>query len=119
MKAPHLQRGEDAESIALSWLETHGLTLVMRNYSRKCGEIDLIMQQGHDLVFVEVRYRKNRAFGGAQESITRRKQSKIRKTAESFLQQYRNSKYDQCRFDVIAITGRQGQLDIDWIKHAF
>ncbi len=119
MKATHLQSGEDAESIALSWLETHGLTLVIRNYTRKCGEIDLIMRQGHDLVFVEVRYRKNRAFGGAEESITRRKQNKIRKTAESFLQQYHSSKYDQCRFDVIAITGPKDQFDIDWIKHAF
>ncbi len=119
MKAPHLQRGEDAESIALSWLKTQGLTLVTRNYSRKCGEIDLIMRQGQNLVFVEVRYRKNRAFGGAEESITRRKQNKIRKTAESFLQQYRNGQYDQCRFDVIAITGPRDRFDIDWIKHAF
>ncbi len=119
MKALHLQNGEDAESIALSWLEARGLTLVARNYARKCGEVDLIMRQGHDLVFVEVRYRKNRAFGGAEASITRKKQNRIRKTAESFLQQYRDSYYDQCRFDVIAITGPKGRLDINWIRHAF
>ena len=118
MKAPHLQSGEDAESIALHWLEARGLTLVMRNYSRKCGEIDLIMRHRHDLVFVEVRYRKNRAFGGAEESVTRKKQNKIRKTAESFLQQYRN-RYEQCRFDVIAITGAKDRFEINWIKHAF
>ena len=119
MKASHLQSGEDAESKALSWLKTQGLALVARNYSRKCGEIDLIMRHGHDLVFVEVRYRKNRAFGGAGESITRKKQNKIRKTAESFLQQYPGGPYNQCRFDVIAITGPKEQVVIDWIKHAF
>ncbi len=119
MKATHLQSGEDAESIALSYLETNGLSLVIRNYTRKCGEIDLIMRQGLDLVFVEVRYRRDRSFGGPEESITRSKRHKIRKTAESFLQKYHNSEFDQCRFDVIAITGAKDQFNIDWIKHAF
>lgn len=119
MKATHLQSGEDAESMALSYLKANGLSLVMRNYSTRSGEIDLIMLQDHDLVFAEVRYRRDQSFGGAAESVNRNKQRKIRKTAEIFLQKFHKIKFSQCRFDVIAITGAGDQFEIDWIKHAF
>ena len=77
------------------------------------------MLDGNDLVFIEVRYRKNQSFGGPLESITAKKQNKIKKTAESFLQKHPKLKFDQCRFDVMAISNKYGQPDIDWIQHAF
>ncbi|MCB5190484.1 YraN family protein [Methylobacillus arboreus] len=109
------QRGDDAEAIAASYLETQGLTLINRNYRCRSGEIDLIMRQGDTIVFVEVRMRSHSAFGGAAASITASKQQKLIRTAEHFLQQHGNT---ACRFDAILMT-KLDTNQIEWIKNAF
>lgn len=119
MKAAHLQRGEQVESAALAYLQSNGLKLVERNYHSLYGEIDLIMMDKHDLVFVEVRYRKNDVFGGATESIDANKQQKLRRTAETFMQKNHAMAFDGCRFDVIAVSGESANYKIDWISNAF
>ena len=109
--------GESAEQLALSYLQSKNLKLIERNFRCKHGEIDLIMQDKNSLVFIEVRYRKHLQFGDGAESIDYRKQQKILKTAEFFLQ--RHVKYNQypCRIDVMSIG--PGNTDIDWIPNAF
>jgi putative endonuclease len=107
--------GNQAEKVALSYLEQKGLTLIKKNYQTRLGEIDLIMQDGKSIVFVEVRLRKNNIFGGASESITQAKQRKIAKVAEQFLQHHGNQ---ACRFDAIVMEKAEIQ-HIQWIKHAF
>ena len=54
-----------------------GLTIVGRNFRTRFGEIDLIARDGRTLVFVEVRMRTSRAFGGAIESITAAKRARL------------------------------------------
>jgi putative endonuclease len=103
------QAGEDA---ALEFLEQKGLSLVMRNFRCKAGEIDLIMQEGSTLVFIEVRKRADARFGGAAASVTHAKQTRLLKTAQYYLQRY--TMPPACRFDVIAIESDH----IDWIKNA-
>ena len=107
--------GNQAEKVALSYLEQKGLTLIKKNYQTRLGEIDLIMQDGKSIVFVEVRLRKNNIFGGASENITQAKQRKIAKVAEQFLQHHGNQ---ACRFDAIVMEKAEIQ-HIQWIKHAF
>ena len=107
--------GNQAEKVALSYLEQQGLTLIEKNYQTRLGEIDLIMQDGKSIVFVEVRLRKNNIFGGASESITQAKQRKIAKVAQQFLQHHGNQ---PCRFDAIVMEKAEIQ-HIQWIKHAF
>ncbi len=75
------QTGTKAEDDALAFLQGQGLTPVTRNFRCRSGEIDLIMQDGNTLVFVEVRKRKNRLYGGAAASITPAKQQKLIKNA--------------------------------------
>ena len=55
--------GANAEQWAQQYLETQGLTNVINNYRTPRGEIDLIMQEGNTLVFVEVRLRSTSQFG--------------------------------------------------------
>lgn len=119
MKAPHLRRGEAVESAALAYLKSNGLTFVEKNYRAMYGEIDLIMMDKHDLVFVEVRYRKNDLFGGATQSIDAYKQQKLRSTAETFLQKNHSMEFDGCRFDVVAVSGQSANYKIHWISDAF
>jgi len=114
VKAPHLRRGESAEDRALKWLSRRGLRLVERNFRCKAGEIDLIMQDGEALVFVEVRYRSHASFGSAAESVTPAKQKKLRRAAAVYLQRQR--KLPPCRFDIIGVDAASR---IDWLQNAF
>lgn len=113
-RAQHLSRGDQAEQQALTYLQQHGLQLIERNYRSKQGEIDLIMRDDKTLVIVEVRFRQSDKYGGALESITRQKQSRIIKTTEHYIMGH--SIDSPIRFDVIAISGDGA---INWIKNAF
>ncbi|MEZ5451829.1 MAG: YraN family protein [Thiothrix sp.] len=112
--APHLQRGISTEQLACEHLQASGLKLLQQNYRLKIGEIDLIMLDGRTIVFVEVRYRKNNRYGGALHSIDPRKQARIIRTAQHYLQ-YR-APDAQARFDVVAV---EGSNHIHWIRNAF
>lgn len=79
--------GYHAEQRACEFLQAQGLTLITQNYQTRLGEIDLIMRDGNDIVFIEVRSRAKNAYGNAIESINKTKQRKIVKTALFFLQQ--------------------------------
>ena len=62
--------GNEAEKMAATYLQQHGLILLETNYRCRFGEIDLVMRDGNATVFVEVRLRSNTDFGGAGISIT-------------------------------------------------
>ncbi len=106
--------GADAEQLALDFLLRQKLKLVERNYRCRSGELDLIMQQADTLVIVEVRYRQSERFGGALESITLQKQSRIIAATQYYLLQHNIDPV--IRFDVVAINARR---NINWIKNAF
>jgi putative endonuclease len=99
-------------------LEKQGLQLVTRNFRCRLGEIDLIMRDENELVFVEVRYRQNDHFGGAIHSVDKHKCHKMVKTAFYYLQQQSLTDDTACRFDVIIVNSVEGKL-LEWIKDAF
>ena len=112
------ETGRQAEDAALAHLQAHGLALIERNFRSRGGEIDLIMSHANTLVFVEVRYRRNPAFGTGLQSITATKTRRIIRTATAWLQ--RTRQFDRnCRFDVMSISGNPGSFEVDWIKNAF
>ncbi|MBR9909088.1 MAG: YraN family protein [Gammaproteobacteria bacterium] len=111
------RKGDQKERLAEQYLLQQGLKLLVRNFQCKLGEIDLVMQHGDTRVFVEVRYRKSRAFGSAVESVDFRKQQKLIKTAQFYLLQDKDSERLPSRFDVIAIEGDSNT--IEWITNAF
>ncbi len=106
--------GSDAEEQARLFLESKGLITVRCNFKCKCGEIDLIMNDGGTLVFIEVRYRESQGYGGAKESITRSKRVKIERTAHFYLQTFK--KIPPCRFDALLIEGNNTP---EWIQSAW
>ena len=113
------QMGNTSEDIALDYLQEQGYRLIQRNFTCKAGEIDLIMQKDDILVFVEVRSRTGTQYGEPSESVNRKKQDKIRKTAQYYL--YCNPYLDKyyCRFDVISIVWQDGKAKVEWIADAF
>ena len=110
-------RGNAAEDVALAHLQAAGLRLVERNYrtpGRGGGEIDLIVREPDGtLVFVEVRSRASRAFGGAGASISAAKQRRIVFAARHYLM--RLGAPPPCRFDAVLIEGQS----VQWLRAAF
>ncbi len=105
------RQGRQWEQAALAYLQRHGLVLVEANFQCKGGEIDLVMQDGATLVFVEVRQRAGTAQGGAAASITPAKIRRMVRAAQLYLMGLPVE--PACRFDVVAIDA--GQLE--WLRN--
>ena len=95
-------------------MQQRGLKLIARNYRCRFGEIDLLMQDGETLVFVEVRMRSSTDFGGAAASIDARKQAKLIRTAQHYLATLAH--IPPRRFDAV-LSGSSDNLE--WVKNAF
>jgi putative endonuclease len=108
--------GAQAEQWAAQHLQRQGMKLVMQNYRGRFGEIDLIMQDGAVLVFIEVRLRRNADFGGAAASIDAHKQQRIIRTAQLYLSSL--DRIPPCRFDVVLMDDELGH-NAQWLKNAF
>jgi uncharacterized protein (TIGR00252 family) len=83
-------RGKIGETIAHRFFTEHGYTVVATNWRCSYGEIDLIVEQAAWLIVVEVRTRAStggQRFGTPAQSITWRKQQRLRTLAHLFLQQ--------------------------------
>ena len=104
--------GARAEEQAARFLAGRGLKILARNHRCRGGEIDLVCRDGATLVFVEVRLRTNRDFGGAAASITPAKQRRIALAANHYLA---GKPLPACRFDAVLLDGTR----IDWIRNAF
>jgi putative endonuclease len=109
------RQGRRGEREALSFLQARGLRLVETNYRCRAGEIDLVMTQGETLVFVEVRVRASRRFGGAAASVTPTKQRRLYAAARHYLLS-RRGHTGPARFDVVALEGGAAP---HWIPNAF
>lgn len=109
------RQGEYFEQQARAFLEAQGLVFIAQNQTFRVGELDLIMQQGETIVFVEVRQRKNARFGSALESIDYLKQQKWLNAANLWLMQ-RGASLDtaNCRFDVVVFEGTQS---LNWVQN--
>jgi putative endonuclease len=107
--------GQLAELRATWFLIRRGFSLIERNYQCRSGEIDIIMTEQRTLVFIEVRYRSAKSFGGAAASVSTQKQRRLIKTASHYLRSRPRFAQWSTRFDVIAIDRR----NISWLKNAF
>lgn len=102
--AKHLVHGQKAEALARKHLEAKGYQFIAQNFSCKLGEIDLIMLDNQQLVFVEVKARHSNRYGYPEEFVTPSKLRKILRTAQLFMQTH--TEFPQSgRIDIISILG--------------
>jgi putative endonuclease len=106
--------GMRAEDLCAELLRRAGLRLLERNWRCRHGEIDLIADEKGTLVFAEVRMRSTSRFGGAAESITSGKQSRLLAAARLYLTRRPEV---PCRFDVFLVDGPGAR--VEWIRNAF
>ena len=111
--------GDDGEERAARHLAEAGWEIVVRNYRRREGEVDLIARRGSTLAFVEVKTRRSQTYGSPAEAVTHRKAARIRLLARRFLLESRTGA-DIVRFDVVEVLRqREGGCRITHIEGAF
>lgn len=109
--------GETGENIAADYLLQIGFVILKRNYFCVYGEIDLIAENKNDIVFFEVKTRKNLLCGNPADAVNLKKQSKIKNSALDFIAT-ENIYGRNFRFDVIEIIlGKK--IKINHIVNAF
>lgn len=111
--------GRMGERLAAEHLQGCGYVVVGRNFRCCHGEVDLVVEDGEDLVFVEVKTRRGVNFGLPEEAVTWRKQQKIMQVAAFYLDLHACSERSW-RIDVVAIQlSGVGKLEeIRHYKHA-
>ncbi len=112
-------RGREAEALAATFLEAHGLEILARNHAVRQGEVDLVAREGEVLCFVEVRSRTSDAQGGPEETVTTAKARRVVAAATDWAA--RNGGLDRdIRFDVVAVTLLEGAPPrIEHVRGAF
>lgn len=111
--------GRRAERRAERLLRRHGLRTLARNYSRRTGEIDLVMLDGDVVAFVEVRYRSATAWTSGLDSVDAEKRRRITRTAERYLEEHPEHRYRGIRFDVVSASKGNYGIACEWIQDAF
>lgn len=119
MAAEPARRGAAVEAAARVLLENAGLRWRASNARFRGGELDLVMHDpaADSVVFVEVRYRSSRAFGGGAASVDIGKRRKLLHAAQLYLASQPALAQAACRFDVVEASGEPPQLH--WIRDAF
>lgn len=112
--------GEAAEEVAARFLQGQGLTIVLRNYRRRSGELDIVARTRDVLVIAEVRTRSSPSHGGAAASVGVHKQRRILRASLQLLQRRRDLARLRARFDVLVVHEAGGsEPRIEWIRNAF
>lgn len=113
--------GKWGEAVVAEDLRKKGWSILASGYRCRYGEIDLIASDGKFLTFTEVKLRKSAGFGTAAEAVDRRKQERIRATAQLYLAQYPSGL--QPRFDVAEVYAPQGletpSPTVHYVENAF
>ena len=106
--------GKKGEQLAEKYLKKAGCKLVELNYRTPFGEADLIVSDGDDLVFVEVKTRSGDKYGTPSEGVTKEKQARYYKIAAYYGLQ--TGEEPNARFDIVEVyDGKK----IEWLKNAF
>lgn len=99
--------GTVKEQLAAAFLVENGFEILERNFRGRRGEIDLVAMKAKELHFIEVKYRKNTAYGYPAEAVNLRKQMTICKVSDYYRYFYQYNERVAVHYDVIAILGTQ------------
>ena len=103
------------ERVAAGALVKRGYRVLEQNFRCRYGEIDIVAEEGTDLVFVEVKTRRGQSYGLPEEAVTPRKARKLTEVASCYLDQHACSERSW-RIDVVAVQlsseGRMQEIRI-------
>jgi putative endonuclease len=94
--------GTSGERLAAELLERRGYVVIARNWRCPHGEIDVVAEDGEELVFVEVKTRRGSGLGSPEEAVTLAKRRKLIASAQTYLAE-QGAEQRPYRFDVVAV----------------
>jgi putative endonuclease len=111
--------GAYGERLASRHLEAAGLVVLARNWRCAEGEVDLILLDGADVVFCEVKTRRSGRFGTPAAAVGVAKVRRLRRVAACWLAQ--SARYPrEIRFDVVAVLPQpRGAAVVEHLRSAF
>lgn len=115
--AQHNEIGKQGEERAAHYLEQKGYQILERNFRHQQSEIDLIARKDKTMLFVEVKTRSNLSFGHPEEFVSYTKVRLIKRAAEHYI--YAKDWHHDIRFDIVAVTLANEQIQIKHIEDAF
>ena len=113
----HIDLGKQGEKLAYTFLRNKGYEVLATNFRFEKAEIDIICKKGKTIVFVEVKTRTTEDFGHPEEAVDIKKQDKIVRAAERFIQLH--DMLGDVRFDVVSIIMDGKKNKVTHIRDAF
>ena len=115
---PRRALGTSGEAAVACWYEASGYQVVDRNWRCPQGEIDLVLRDGDETVFVEVKTRTSTAFGHPLEAITTEKLSRLRRLAAAWCAAHPGT--GSIRIDAIAVVApRRAPATVEHLEGVF
>lgn len=115
--ARHNLLGEEGEKIAVRYLQSKGYIIYEMNWRFGKLEVDIIAEDGRELVFIEVKSRSSEIYGRPEESIDGVKELAILNAAEIYIRDFNLE--IEVRFDVISVIINKNKSKIRHIIDAF
>ena len=118
MSRSRIDFGKTGEDLACCELERRGYAILARRYRTRRGELDIVARDGQTVVFVEVKARRDHAFGDAADAVHGRKRRRLTRLAQEYLTHHRLANCS-CRFDVVSIHMDEERPRIEVYQNAF
>lgn len=113
----HLRAGKWGEMQAAGFLRQKGYQLIgQRVQTGRREEIDLVVRDGKDLVFVEVKTRRNESFGSPSAAVDRKKRIMQSRAAIHYLKSISYPAVN-FRFDIVEVIGMPDDVAAPVIRH--
>jgi putative endonuclease len=110
--------GIEGERLAETYLTREGFAILERNYRKRCGEIDLIVEKDGILVFVEVKRSRFQGESHPELRVGYQKKLRLARTALRYLAENQPAT-EECRFDIITIKEQRGRVTVEHLENAF
>lgn len=110
-------KGKSGEELASQYLQDQGYQLLERNWSLGQKEIDIIADNGEQLIIAEVKTQKNKRFGSPEFRVNRTKQRHLVQAANAYIM--KNGIQREVRFDILAVISDGNKEEVHHIPAAF
>ncbi|MBU1033912.1 YraN family protein [Patescibacteria group bacterium] len=116
-RLPNFSKGIKAEELATTFLINKGCLLLEKNIRLGNFEIDLVVldQKFDEIVFVEVKYRREKEYGDPSQAVDQKKINKMVSVAKSYLRKKQFKK--DYRFDIISVSGNLKKPEIEHFEN--